>query len=327
MKLTTIENPEGFKADGADLALVQVEVVDRQGRRCPLDNRIIDFHLWGEGRLLGGIAAPLPKDKQQTAAPNSENGKQGMLDGPQTVSAFGNYVGSPSLPVDCGVNRILVRSTVNAGEINLTASADGLQPVTITMHTNAVDTGSGIGTCNPSMTLKPRLVRGETPSTPSYHDVAATVDIVSATAGSNSEYINRSFDDNELSEWKSDGDADNAWATYNFDRKQKIDEVVIKLTGWRNKCYPIAIYAGTRLVWKGITYATLGCVHIPFGKSVDTRSLTIKMYGPSMDSNAFGDTKELAGGNAGELDRLVSRKGKIELRIVEVEFKQYITTR
>ena len=34
--LTAIENPQGFHADGADMSLVQVEVVDAQGRRCPL---------------------------------------------------------------------------------------------------------------------------------------------------------------------------------------------------------------------------------------------------------------------------------------------------
>lgn len=38
LKLTTIQNPEGFHADGADLALIQVEVVDKDGKRCPLDN-------------------------------------------------------------------------------------------------------------------------------------------------------------------------------------------------------------------------------------------------------------------------------------------------
>ena len=44
------------------------------------------------------------------------------------------------------------------------------------------------------------------------------------------------------------------------------------------------------------------------------------MLGPSKDSNAFGDVKELAGGNAGELDRFISKKGKVELRIVEIDF-------
>ena len=35
VKLTAIESPVGFKADGADLALAQVEVVDKDGQRCP----------------------------------------------------------------------------------------------------------------------------------------------------------------------------------------------------------------------------------------------------------------------------------------------------
>lgn len=325
LKLTTIENPEGFKADGADLTLVQVEVVDKQGHRCPLDNRMIDFHLWGEGKLLGGIAAPLATDKASgEGKENAENGKEGMLDGPQTVSTFGNYIGESSLPVDCGVNRVFVRSTVNAGDINITASAEGLAPVTITMHTSAIDTHDGVSTYCPAMTLKPSLSRGETPSTPSYKDVSATVDIVSAKAGSNSENISMSYDDNERSEWKSDGKKENAWATYTFAKKEKIDEVVIKLTGWRNKCYPLEIYSGKKLLWKGLTYATLGYVHIPLSKVVATKDVTIKMIGSSVDSNAFGDVKELAGGKANELDRFVSKKDKVDLRIVEVEFHKSV---
>lgn len=31
LKLTVIQNPDGFQADGADMALIQVEVVDREG--------------------------------------------------------------------------------------------------------------------------------------------------------------------------------------------------------------------------------------------------------------------------------------------------------
>ncbi len=47
LKLTAIENPEGTKADGADMVLFQVEVLDEQGRRCPLDDRMIHFSMWG----------------------------------------------------------------------------------------------------------------------------------------------------------------------------------------------------------------------------------------------------------------------------------------
>ena len=56
MKLTAIQNPEGFHADGADMALLQVEVVDKDGRRCPLDNRTVRFTLKGEAEWRGGIA-------------------------------------------------------------------------------------------------------------------------------------------------------------------------------------------------------------------------------------------------------------------------------
>ena len=82
LKLTTIANPEGITADGADMILFQVEVVDKQGRRCPLDSRLVNFELSGEAKWIGGI--------------NNE---------------------SMSLPVECGVNRALVRTTTNAGDI------------------------------------------------------------------------------------------------------------------------------------------------------------------------------------------------------------------
>ena len=55
LKLTAIENPEGTKADGADMVLFQVEVLDKQGRRCLLDDRMVHFELWGEAKWIGGI--------------------------------------------------------------------------------------------------------------------------------------------------------------------------------------------------------------------------------------------------------------------------------
>ena len=98
LKLTTIENPQGIKADGADMVLVQVEVVDKQGRRCPLDSRMVHFSLWGEAQWIGGIETD-----------------------------------AMSLPVECGVNRVLLRTTTNAGEINLSAYAEGVKPAYLSM--------------------------------------------------------------------------------------------------------------------------------------------------------------------------------------------------
>ena len=317
LHVTTIENPDGFKADGADMAIVQFEVVDEQGRRCPLDNRMVHFNLWGEGRWLGGIATPQgswPYPSGQAAAEQKIPlaNSSALLDGPEHPSVFDNFIRHQSLPVECGVNRVLVRSTTHPGNITLTCAAEGLQPVTIDLQTVR----------QPSSPLPLNLTRGETPSTPSYSDHSVSIDIVDATSGSNATALANSFDDNELSEWASDGLRENAWATYRLARKAPVDEVVLKLTGWRNKCYPLAIYAGKKKLWEGITYATLGYVHIPIATPVTTDQITLRMLGPVQNSSAFGEIKELAGGATGELDRVRTSKGEVKLRIVEVEFHQ-----
>lgn len=41
LKLAAIQHPKGWKADGSDLVLLQVEVVDAEGNRCPLANDLI----------------------------------------------------------------------------------------------------------------------------------------------------------------------------------------------------------------------------------------------------------------------------------------------
>lgn len=317
LHVTTIENPDGFKADGADMAIVQFEVVDEQGRRCPLDNRMVHFNLWGEGRWLGGIATqqgswPYPSNQAAAEQKIPLANSSALLDGPEHPSVFDNFIRHQSLPVECGVNRVLVRSTTHPGNITLTCAAEGLQPVTIDLQTVR----------QPSSPLPLNLTRGETPSTPSYSDHSVSIDIVDATSGSNATSLANSFDDNELSEWASDGLRENAWATYRLARKAPVDEVVLKLTGWRNKCYPLAIYAGKKKLWAGITYATLGYVHIPIATPVTTDQITLRMLGPVQNSSAFGEIKELAGGATGELDRVRTLKGEVKLRIVEVEFHQ-----
>ena len=45
-----------FKADGADLALIEVEVIDSQGRRCPTALDTVHFALSGPAQWRGGIA-------------------------------------------------------------------------------------------------------------------------------------------------------------------------------------------------------------------------------------------------------------------------------
>ena len=316
LKLTAIENPQGFKADGADMALVQVELLDKQGRRCPLADPMVHFALWGEGRWIGGIGTRNNADYLK----ESEKKDPNLLDSANKKNTSDNFVGAMSLPAECGVNRILVRSTTHPGTISLSVTADGLRPAYLTLKTQQAPAPDVL----PAMTLAPVLDRGETPATPSYSDRFVSVDIVNAKSGSNTANAAHSYDDNELTEWKSDGERSNAWVTYQLSRKAAISEITMKLTGWRQKCYPLEVYAGKKKVWEGITPATLGYVHIAIPQPVAAKELTIKMVAPVQDSKKFGLVKELAGGVANEMDRMKSAKGKTELRIVEVDLLETV---
>jgi hypothetical protein len=284
LKLTAIENPLGIKADGADMVLVQVEVTDKQGRRCPLDGRKVHFSLWGEARWIGGIETD-----------------------------------AMSIPVECGVNRVLLRTTTNAGEINLSAYAEGLKPAYITVNSEAVN-----GQCS---MLNGQLSRGETPLTPSYKEQARGIEIVSAKAGCDSEHAICSYDDNELSEWKNDGRLSTAWINYKLAKKAVVDDICLKLTGWRLRSYPIEVYAGKTLIWSGETERSLGYIHLTPIKLVKTNEITIRLKGAGKDKDAFGGIVEVAEPAAGELDLFKAKNRgdtKSELRIVEIEFIEQI---
>ena len=316
LKLTTIENPEGMKADGADMVLIQVEVVDKQGRRCPLDDRLINFSVMGEGRWIGGIATRNNQDYLVDDVKRDKN----LLDAANKKNLSDNYVGAMALPVECGVNRVLVRSTVNAGTITVYASAEGLKGVQqAVIKTNAVDKANDL----PALTLKGSLSRGETPLTPSYTDRATGIAVKEAKAGYDTEHAARSFDDNELSEWKNDGNLSTAWITYKLARKAVISDICMKLTGWRLRSYPLEIYAGKKLIWSGETPRSLGYVHLTPTQQVKTDEVTIRLKGAGKDKDAFGGIVEVAEPAAGELDLFKAKNGgetKSELRIVEIEF-------
>ena len=318
LKLTAIENPDGTKADGADMVLFQVEVVDNQGRRCPLDDRMIHFQLEGEATWIGGIATRNNRDMQRP----DDNRPEGLLDAAATKNVSDNYVGATSLPVECGVNRVLVRTTTNAGDIRLTARAEGLKPVGIKVKSERVQ--SEKSNDDSSFVIRhSSFLRSETPLTPSYTDLARGIPIASATAGYDSEHAVRSFDDNELSEWKNDGRLSTAWITYKLAEKTVVDDICLKLTGWRLRSYPLEIYAGDQLIWSGETERSLGYIHLTPTQRVPTDEITIRLKGAGKDEDAFGGIVEVAEPAAGELDLFKAKNGgetKNELRIVEIEF-------
>lgn len=295
IKLSVIQSPKGWKADGADLVLLQAEVVDKEGNRCPLANDLIHFEVEGPGEWRGGIA----------------QGKD-------------NYILSKDLPVECGINRALIRSLTTAGTVKIIAKADGLKSGEISFASQPMEVKNGLSNYIPGNELEGRLTRGETPLTPSYTDTKMDVTILSATAGANVSDAVNSYDDNELSEWKNDGKPGTAWITYRLNRTARVDEICMKLTGWRMRSYPLEIYAGKELIWSGETEKSLGYIHLNV-KPVLTNEITIRLKGTSKEEDAFGQIVEVAAPVANELDLFKAKDGdktNHELRIVEIEFKE-----
>lgn len=290
IKLSKIENPTGWKADGNDLALVQVEIVDKQGRRCPLDNRLIKFALSGPAEWRGGVA----------------KGKD-------------NHVLCDTLPVESGVNRVMLRSLPKAGTVTLIAKAKGLPDAKVSFTTKAVEVKDGLSTYMPSDGLACVLDRGETPLTPSFkqwrRDVA--IDSVVAGSGANPELT---YDGIENTSWESGNEIDKAWITYILSEDTQIDEICLKTKNFRATTYPIAVYAGDVKVWEGWTPKSLSYIHIPLKNAPKSRTYTIRSLGASTTKDAFGAVKELDSRN----DEKAIKGGKNAIKIIEIEFKKNI---
>ena len=266
-------------------------------KKKPLDNREVTFTLSGPAEWRGGLA-----------------------------KGEGNRILDTVLPVECGINRALVRSLPEAGTIRLTATAEGLPAQTVEWQTQPVVVDGGLTTYHQKNLLKGSLERGETPATPSYEVLKHTVPVVSAKAGCNQETAANSYDDNEKSEWKNDGTLRNAWITYSFAGPVVVDEADLKLTGWRRRSYPIEILSdnGT-VVWSGDTDMSLGYVNLSL-KPVETSSLTIRLRGAATENEAFGQITELVEPVANDLDLFKAQDGdKVgsELRIIEADFLRH----
>ena len=295
IRMTAMTSPNGMLADGADLALIEVEVVDAQGRRCPLNNDVIHFEIQGPGEWRGGIAQ-----------------------GPD------NFILSERLPVECGVNRVLVRSTAKAGKIVLKAFSGILEPALVSLETLPVEIDNGLSTLFAGEGLPSYTDRGATPKGASYTVSRIAIPVRSAIAGAKQEDVIQSYDDNELSEWTNDGRLSTAWVAYELEREADLSEICLKLTGWRMRSYPLAVYVDEKEVWRGETPKSLGYVTLRFDKARG-RKVTIRLVGENEESEGFGSIVELDPGQELDLFRnpeMAHTKG--HLRIVEAEFYQTI---
>jgi beta-galactosidase len=129
IKLTPHTGPQGLRADGSDVALIDFEVVDAQGNRCPTDEARVDFTCTGPAVWRGGFDA---------AKLNSTNNLY--------------------LNTECGINRVAVRSTLTPGPITVTATRAGLQSGAITIDSKPVAITDGL-TREMPQTLAPAPVK------------------------------------------------------------------------------------------------------------------------------------------------------------------------
>jgi hypothetical protein len=299
LRLKPHTSPRGFVMDGADIALVDVEVVDAAGRRVPTDNRMVHFALNGPAEWRGGIAQGDSSGKQRAAASGRERVSQAAT-GKDAVTQFAgtardedNYILSPNLPVELGVNRILLRASTRSGTVRLTATADGLKPATLIIPTVSPkpDIG-GVSLDFPERHQAGQLSRGPTPKAPTFDVTRVTFTPAEVVTGSNVADALKSMDDNELSRWTSDGKPENAWIEYRFATPVTLSAIDLKLVGWRSRSYPLRIALDGRTVWEGETERNLGYAHLNFAPATG-RVLRIIQTAPVVDREAFGKIVEL----------------------------------
>ena len=114
LRLTPILGPKGFLGDGSDVALIDVEAVDQKGERCPTFQQRVDFGLSGPGVWRGGY----------------NSGKT-------------NSINNPFLVLECGVNRVAVRSTPVPGSIILNARCGELKSASLTLISQSLPVKDG----------------------------------------------------------------------------------------------------------------------------------------------------------------------------------------
>lgn len=288
IRLAPITGPRGLIADGSDIAMFDVWVVDKNGKRCPTALNMINFTLTGEAEWRGGIA-------------------QGTE----------NYILSKNLPVEGGVNRVMIRSTTRAGKITLSANSEGLKGAIVTIDSKPFVSANGLSSSFLSDGLPVILARGPTPRGESYKPRRETLEAVDVTAGSNAATARNTTDDNELSDWSSDGKPENAWIRYEFSKPETINQVVLKLIGWRTQMYPIKISVDDKVVFTGTTPRSLGYVTISFAP-VTGKSIKIELAGDATNRDALGNIIEITG--APDPNSAANRGGATKLGIVEAEF-------
>ena len=120
LRMTPITGPQGLLADGSDVALIDVEAIDAEGRRCLTWLDRVDFTFSGAGKWLGGF----------------NSGKE-------------KTIHKPFLDLESGINRVSVRSTLEPGTLTVKAKAKGLPVATVEIESHDAQIENGMSKMRP----------------------------------------------------------------------------------------------------------------------------------------------------------------------------------
>jgi beta-galactosidase len=115
LRVTPLVGPGGLRADGADVALFDVEAVDARGERCPTVQARVDFTVSGPATWRGGY-------------------NSGRVDS----------INHRFLDLESGINRVAVRATRVPGPITVRAETAGLKPAAATITSTAFEATGGL---------------------------------------------------------------------------------------------------------------------------------------------------------------------------------------
>ncbi|MGH8048561.1 MAG: sugar-binding domain-containing protein, partial [Chthoniobacterales bacterium] len=149
LRITPLVGPSGWRADGNDIAMFDVEVLDAAGNRCPTWEDKVTFSCSGQGVFLGGY----------------NSGKRYSTNLTNVTSGY-------NLNLECGINRVFTKATRTAGSFTLNVTGTGLTPASATVTSTGITVTNGLSTLWPqhySFTLgtePPGVVEGEAPPPP-----------------------------------------------------------------------------------------------------------------------------------------------------------------
>jgi beta-galactosidase len=122
LRLTAITAPGGWRADGSDVALFDVEAVDARGERCPTVETRVDFTVEGPGVWRGGY-------------------NSGKIDS----------VNHTFLDLEAGIARVSVRATRVPGAVTVRAASAGLTPASARVASVAFAAENGMAAVMPAV--------------------------------------------------------------------------------------------------------------------------------------------------------------------------------